>query len=58
MRRGRTVHFQNISGAGNLRPLCQRAGVVCSWANSSALRQEVTCKLCLKLLMNVKREAA
>jgi hypothetical protein len=51
-----TVHFQSIRPDGT-RPLCERAGVRCAEANSSLLRHDVTCKLCLKRLMTIARRS-
>jgi hypothetical protein len=53
----RAIHFKTIR-SNIVRPLCQRAGVVCSWSNSSQSRHEVTCKLCLKRMMDTAAWAA
>jgi hypothetical protein len=55
------IHFESGVRRSDFRAiittLCNRwlaAGVI----NSTGLRHEVTCRLCLKLLANVKREEA
>lgn len=53
----RTIHFQTIR-SNRRRPLCNRAGIVCSDSNSSTLRNEVTCKMCLKRMMATATFAA
>lgn len=46
------IHFTRITRSGTARPLCDRANIICSGGNSSALRHEVTCKPCLKRMMD------
>jgi hypothetical protein len=54
------VHFQSIrrrddSGGVIIGTLCNRLNVACE---PTPRRHEVTCKFCLRLLMEVKRERA
>jgi hypothetical protein len=54
------VHFESVRRSEFrtiTTTLCNRA-VTGGKIDSTSLRHEVTCKFCLKLLMNVKREAA
>jgi hypothetical protein len=54
------IHFESIRRRGGITitsTLCNR--MVCHGdINSSGLKHEVSCRICLKLLKNVKREAA
>jgi hypothetical protein len=53
------IHFQHLNvRATRVRPLCGRANVLCRRGNSSPLRHEVTCKLCLKRMMALAAWAA
>lgn len=49
----RSIHFNTVSPHPRIlvRPLCERANTICSEANSSPFRHEVTCKHCLRRLM-------
>jgi hypothetical protein len=48
------IHFKDVRSTRHIvtRPLCERGNVICHHENSSALRHEVTCKVCLKRLMD------
>lgn len=46
------IHFKRVTRSGTARPFCDRANIICSDGNSSPRATRVTCKPCLKRMMD------